>query len=440
MLDATSEMHVDAGMSKKVKRTRTVANKTSATGITIVSKQDAEGYVFHLVQGWKENDKWQRRRFKERSEAETFAAALRVQMENEGRAQRMVLSPLTDEQHHEALQAFDRLGDTYSLTDAVDFFLRHHRPPEFTIRLDDAVKHYLDEKERDGLRPRTLHGIGWTLGLFSTAVDNPFVHEVTAQQVEGFLRGLRAKNGRDKATRRTWQIHRGALHGFFSWSATPDAGSNRPYAFANPVESIRKFSARQVREEQNPKPITTSPADTLRLFSCLMRWRGGVLVRPFAMLYFAGLRPDELKRMANREAELVNMKTRTISIPANVSKTRHERKVDISDNLADWLNRFPGELVPKNFEALNKKIRKHFGLSHDEARHSFISYHVALHRSLGDAALQAGNSEGIVQRHYLNIHTREEGSNFFRITPHRLKRKATLAAAKHATEKHFKVI
>ena len=34
-----------------------------------------------------------------------------------------------------------------------------------------------------------------------------------------------------------------------------------------------------------------------------------------------------------------------------------------------------------------------------EARHSFISYHVALHRSIGDAALQAGDSEGIVKRH-----------------------------------------
>ena len=93
-------------MSKQVKRTRIVASKTSSTGITIVPKQDAQSYVFYQVQGWKKNDKWQRRRFKERSDAETFATALRVQMENEGREQRMVLSPLTDEQHHEALQAF----------------------------------------------------------------------------------------------------------------------------------------------------------------------------------------------------------------------------------------------------------------------------------------------------------------------------------------------
>ncbi len=61
-----------------------------------------------------------------------------------GRAQRLVLSPLTDEQHEEAQRAFNKLGGTYTLTEAAEFFLRHHRPPDFTIRLADAVKLYID--------------------------------------------------------------------------------------------------------------------------------------------------------------------------------------------------------------------------------------------------------------------------------------------------------
>jgi hypothetical protein len=427
-------------MSRQAKRTRTIAPKQAASSITIKPHVDSKGYTSYLVQGWKENGKWQRKQFKEHEKASTFAAALRVQMENKGRAQRMVLSPLTDEQHEEALQAFDKLGATYSLAEAVAFFLRHHRPPEFTIRLADAVTLYLDDKERDGLRPRTVHGIGWTLGLFSTATDNPWTHEVTAQQVESFLRGLRAKNGTDKASRRSWEIHRGALHGFFAWAATADAGSNRPFTFANPVDGIRKFSARQVREEQDAKPATTSPADVRRIFSVLMRWRRGALVRPFAFLYLAGIRPDELKRMAGRERELVNLKTRTITIPANVSKTRHERQVSISENLAAWLEAYPGDLIPKNFEALNKKARKHFGLTHDEARHSFISYHVAAHRSIGDAALQAGNSENVVKRHYLNTHSREEGDEFFRIVPDVKQRRAVLAKPTNEHKPALKVV
>lgn len=453
-------MQLNADMSKPVKRTRVVASKNAVSEITVRSFTDKEGYSAFLVQGWKENGKWKRKQFKDRADAERFAALKRVHRENQGRAQRMVLSPLTDEQHEEALKAFDKLAGTYSLTAAVDFFLKHHRPPDYTIRFNDAVKLYEDEKERDGLRQRTLDGISWTLGLFSKATDNPHVHEVTAAQVEAFLRGLRAKNGKDKASRRSWEIHRGALHGFFAWAATPDAGSNRPFTFSNPVEGIRKFTARQVREEQDAKPSTTSPEDVRRLFSVLMRWRGGVLVRPYAYLYFAGLRPDELKRiaglrpdelekkegltpeelksLASREPDLVNMKTRTITIPANVSKTRHERQVAISDNLAAWLKAFPGDMIPKNFEALNKKARKHFKLSHDEARHSFISYHVALHRSIGDAALQAGNSESIVKRHYLNTHTREEGGEFFRIVPG--KRRAELAKPAKKQPSHLRAV
>ena len=252
------------------------------------------------------------------------------------------------------------------------------------------------------------------------------------------MRGLRAKNGKDKASRRSWEIHRGALSGFYAWSATPDAATNRPFAFSNPMEAIRKFNARQVREEQDAKPATTSPADSLRLFSVLTRWRGGVMVRPLALLYFAGIRPDELKRMNGREVELVSLKTRTITIPANVSKTRHERKIAISDNLAAWLTAFPGHVIPTNFADMSRKVRKHFKLSHDEARHSFISYHVALHRSIGDAALQAGNSESIVKRHYLNTHTREEGAAFFRIVPG--KRRAELAKPAAKPKSHLKVV
>jgi integrase len=217
------------------------------------------------------------------------------------------------------------------------------------------------------------------------------------------------------------------VHGFFAWCGTTDLSTNRPFTFSNPVETIRKFTARQVREEQEATLATTSIDDLLKMFSALMRWKNGVLVRPFALLYFAGIRPYELNRLAGREDELINLKTGVIHIPANVSKTKHPRQIDIPENLATWLKAYPEDLIPKNFGNLNKKARKHYKLAHDEQRHSFISYHVALHRSIGDAALQAGNSESIVKRHYLNVHTREEGSLFSRIMPDLERRRAIIA-------------
>ncbi len=417
MLVSVFEMRLNARMGRNAKRTRVIAAKNAASNITIRAHVDSKGYTSHLVQGWQEDGKWQRKQFKSLDKAERFAALKRVEVENEGRNQRLMLCPLTDEQLDEAVKAFDRLGSTYKLTEALDYFLRNHRPPEFTIRLREAINLYLDDRERDGIRDRSILAIKSVIEQFLRATDNPWTHEVTANNIESFLRGLRAKDGTSKATRKTWNNYRNALHSLFDWCSQSDVASNRPFLFQNPVISVRKFSARQVREEQEIKPATTSPEDVLHLFRVLTRWKGGAMVRYYALLYFAGLRPGEIERMAGDEEKLINLKTRTITIPAKVSKTRHERQVAISGNLAAWLAATPPPAIPVNFDRMAKTIRRHFKLDHDEARHSFISYHVALFRSVGDAALQAGNSEGIVRRHYLNLHPREEGDSFFRIVP-----------------------
>jgi len=111
-----------------------------------------------------------------------------------------------------------------------------------------------------------------------------------------------------------------------------------------------------------------------------------------------------------------------------------------------WLKAYSGyPVIPTNFDTnfarLNKQVRKHFELSHDETRHSFISYHVAIHRSVGDAALQAGNSEAIVKKNSLNLRTREEGGKFFRIVPDMKKGVAVFAPAQETSAtSHLKVV
>jgi hypothetical protein len=62
-----------------------------------------------------------------------------------------------------------------------------------------------------------------------------------------------------------------------------------------------------------------------------------------------------------------------------------------------------------------------FPLAHDVMRHTFISMFVAKFRSLGEAALQAGNSESIIRRHYLDLKTTTEAEEFFGIRPKRTK-------------------
>jgi hypothetical protein len=50
-------------------------------------------------------------------------------------------------------------------------------------------------------------------------------------------------------------------------------------------------------------------------------------------------------------------------------------------------------------------------------RHTFISMFVGKFRSMGEAALQAGNSESIIRKHYLDLKTTAEAELFFGILP-----------------------
>jgi integrase len=159
----------------------------------------------------------------------------------------------------------------------------------------------------------------------------------------------------------------------------------------------------------------------------------------FSLCLFAGIRPGvpdgEITKL---KPEAVNLREGVIHIAAEVSKIREPRKITIQPNLAAWLRAYPLKKFPPvvgNFQQRARVLRKQFGLTHDVLRHTFISMFVAKFRSLGEAALQAGNSESIIRRHYLDLKTTTEAEAFFGIRPKRRARAANvvlLAPTHHA--------
>jgi hypothetical protein len=63
------------------------------------------------------------------------------------------------------------------------------------------------------------------------------------------------------------------------------------------------------------------------------------------------------------------------------------------------------------------QVRREFAIGHDVLRHTFISMRVTRFRSMGDTALQTGNSEAIIKKHYFSLVTPEEADAFWRIVP-----------------------
>ena len=79
--------------------------------------------------------------------------------------------------------------------------------------------------------------------------------------------------------------------------------------------------------------------------------------------------------------------------------------------------RFDGEIWPTNADRMVKHIRARFDLAHDVLRHSFFSYVVGAEKSVERAALEGGNTEGILRRHYLNLANTDEALDFWAILP-----------------------
>jgi len=178
---------------------------------------------------------------------------------------------------------------------------------------------------------------------------------------------------------------------------------------------------------------TLAAAEARSLMEHMETFEGGRWVPYFALCLFAGIRPSVPHgEIAKLKPEAIDLGAGMISISAEVSKVREPRKVEIQPNLTAWLRAYPLEKFPVaigDFYERRAKIGKEFGLTHDVMRHTFISMFVAKYRSIGEAAIQAGNSESIIRKHYLDLKTTKEAESFFSIMPKHAKVSAAPSAA-----------
>ena len=193
----------------------------------------------------------------------------------------------------------------------------------------------------------------------------------------------------------------------------------RGWIAENPIAKVPQHRIRRRRG----MAATLSAAQARELMEHMEGYEGGRWVPYFALCLFAGIRPSvphgEITKL---KPEAIDLDAGVISVSAEVSKVREPRKVVIQPNLAAWLRAYPLErfpLVVTNFYERRGKIGKQFGLTHDVMRHTFISMFVAKFRSIGEAAIQAGNSEGIIRRHYLDLKSAGEAEDYWSILPQR---------------------
>ena len=317
----------------------------------------------------------------------------------------------------DAEAAFRRLEPAgLSLLFSTDYTLANYAKPAREMLLADAAKEYLAMRQREhdqhALSYAHLRNIQKDMKHLVVAFKGERLAQLTPQRLAEYCE-------RGKPALKTVSTRRGIIGTFFKFAYQHD------WIAANPVDKIPR--TRLPRRRASADTLTAAKACELMAF--VENYRGGELVTFYALCLFAGVRP------CLRNGEIIKLKPEhirlddgTILIPPEVSKVHEKRIIAIQPNLAAWLRAYPLEKHPiipsKHIRNTRAHISKQFALSHDVLRHTFISMFVAKFRSLGEAALQAGNSESIIRRHYLDLKSKDEAEQFFGIRPKRAPRSA----------------
>lgn len=390
--------------------------KAGFTIRTITVKNGDFTYRTHRLTGWL-NGRRIREQFKSRPEADGRQCELEVLAANVGGTTRARVTRLGEAQLAEAENAITRLAGR-SLSEAVNWYLETYRPPQTAKLVKDATAAFLLDRAQH-VCGKVMRGYRHTMASVNTAFADRCVHQISTADVQTFLVAR-------KVGKKRFNNLRGELHTFFAFCRI----SPQQWTQENPVTAIPAFKkiARGL-----PKIISAKTAGDLMQYvesysgGPLSALEAGCMVPYFALCLFAGLRPSvkdgEIQKLSQSTdlSKVIDLELSVIHVSPEVSKVKSLRSVTIQPNLAEWLVRYPLKrfpILPPNAKRMIRHVRDKFlPKVPDTLRHTFISMHVAKFKSMGEAALEAGNSEAIIRKHYYNTVTAADAEAFWNIRP-----------------------
>lgn len=358
-----------------------------------------------------------RKNFPTRAEAEAERQIRGIQHLQETEM-RVAATRLSDVQLREAEIVFGRVaGQPRSISFYVDFALANYREPTCLKPLSEAAAEFVaakqHERDQDLISETYLVRLRREMVRLQKRCPVATVAELTPARLVAYCEFGRA-------SRKTYNNRRGTMSAFLKFAL------HREWIAENPISKIPTFRLR--RKRGGAQTLTADKAKELMAF---VEKEIPTAVPFFALCLFAGIRPclrtGEILRLQPGHVRLAD---NLIRIDGEVSKVREPRSIAIQPNLAAWLRAYPLKkfpIVPANLQHLREKAVEKFDLGHDIMRHTFISMFVAKFRSIGEAALQAGNSEAIIRKHYLDLKEPAEAEAFWAILP---KQAATIEVAK----------
>lgn len=326
---------------------------------------------------------------------------------------------LTPTQLNEAQNALKRCEDVgLTLTEAVDFAVRHAKPPSGSMLVAEAIECALREKEKSA-RPSYVSDLVKRWRRFERwlpADKRKALNAVTQSDIREFLNDCDlAPVGERNMLRNlsvlfTWGVKQGKM------AANPCLGmETRVRAEKPPVRILSVAEAQQLAALVRDG-VSITPASKREKHLDAWREQFGsvrVEVEPDELLpwflfgCFGGLRPEELERL---EWQHVDFKRHHVDLPAAITKDGERRIVDLPESVFAVLANFrstKGKVTPPNLRRKRWILRFAMGWQEwpeDVLRHSFASYHLAKHRNAAlTAELMGHKNARIIYAHYREV-------------------------------------
>ncbi len=299
--------------------------------------------------------------------------------------------------------------------DLVEFWLKHH-PEDGNKSFASAKEAFLRNLELAGRDPAYRRHAALTLTRFGNFCGNCQLAEIRAEQISSFIHD----SPYNPVTKRHLRID---LAGAFRWFV------KQKWLTESPVETV------PVPKITLEEPGILTVEETESLFHANEKEDPDICAL-LALGAFAGMRSSAIARVALAEIDFV--KKAILTPAAKTKKNRRQYIEGLPDNLFQWLSlasKKTFDITPREFAhrrqtafqraglLVAKEDAKHTGTKPKSPpknclRHSFVSYHVALHRNPGHTALLISHkNQNILYEHYLGVATKEDAERYFAIVP-----------------------
>ncbi len=321
---------------------------------------------------------------------------------------------LATRRHEEGTNAFqsDELTE-YGKTvrDAVQFYLAHLRAQAASRPIAEAIQKLLARRRQEDMAKQSMDSLRAELARFDGAFPGQSLASIAPSDVGEYL-----SLARTSGTRNTRRKHIMTLFSF---------AMEEKWLTENPVKAIKKL----------PEKFDVQTLDAVQMSQLLgacdtLEREVSASMRAYlALAGFAGIRPEELRKLQWRD---INLVAGFVFIGSRVSKVGQSRSVPLSENCKAWLTlcqarsgTIAGDAFRYRFDAVRAaagySVRGKPGAAwpSDVLRHSFASYWLAVNKNRAELAEHMGNSVQIISKHYRRHVSEAEGRAWFDIMPER---------------------